>query len=193
MNWNFRGKFCWDLEREWRPESSGCPPGFSLCLSDFRRYLRSCELLFIRPFLPLVSCSIRVFLWCLFGLDDALSSDVQSHQVIRINFTRASRTGQISLLGKNSFLLEFLWFTELQFKLRDDLLGVAFLLHRESLCKVWEPAVLFLASSVIFQIWEGLCSCVGLQFVLTLFVVCYWVEQGQLFASPAAVLSALDA
>jgi hypothetical protein len=40
----------------------------------------------------------------LFGLDDALSSDVQAHQVIRINFTRASRTGQISLLGEKLVL-----------------------------------------------------------------------------------------
>jgi hypothetical protein len=38
----------------------------------------------------------------LFGLDDALSSDV--HQVIRINFTRASRTGQISFLEEKLVL-----------------------------------------------------------------------------------------
>jgi hypothetical protein len=40
--------YCDFWRREWRPESSGCPLGFSFCLRDFRSYLCSYMLLFMR-------------------------------------------------------------------------------------------------------------------------------------------------
>jgi hypothetical protein len=54
-----------------------------------------------------------------------------------------------SFWGKNSFLLEFLRFTEFQFKLGDDLLGVAWQLRCDPLSKIW---VRFMEFWVIFRL-----------------------------------------
>jgi hypothetical protein len=98
----------------WSENGSPNPPcalwNSSLLVYDFRVILVLPRYCSSALFLPLVSCSIRVFLWCLFGLDDALLRDVQVHQVIWINSSHASSSKHFSDFGDFFVFLTMIWF-----------------------------------------------------------------------------------
>jgi hypothetical protein len=74
----------------------------------------------------------------LFGLDDALSSDVQAHQVIQTNSTRASISKQFSDFWRLFRVLGFdLFFPLFECKSSNDSLGIARNLHGDHQCQVW--------------------------------------------------------